>query len=80
MARNLTQRAKFFACRGRLESNLNRQSDLDEKLKAAFPELWLPLIGDDTPIILDFSDIAKPLAKRISLEIRCVPGTIPIVK
>jgi len=65
MARNLAKQAKFFACRGRLESNLNRQSDFDEKLKAALPDIWLPMINDDTPIILDLSDLGKPLAKKM---------------
>ena len=65
MARKLAKQAKFFACRGRLESNLNRQSDFDEKLKAALPDIWLPMINDDTPIILDLSDLGKPLAKKM---------------
>ena len=29
------------------------------------PGLWLPYLQDDTPIILDLSDIAKPLAKKM---------------
>lgn len=66
MARKLPdQRTKFLSRLDRLEDNLNRQSDLDEKLNAALPELWLPLIRDDTPIILDLSDIAKPLAEKM---------------
>lgn len=66
MARNLPQRRVAFLSRlDRLENNLNRQSSIDESIKAALPELWLPLIEDSTPIILDLSDIAKPLAKKM---------------
>jgi len=66
MARKLPeQRTKFLSRLDRLEGNLNRQSNLDEKLNAALPDLWLPLIGDGTPIILDLSDIAKPLARKM---------------
>lgn len=66
MARRLPQRATTFLSRlDRMEENLNRQSDLDEKINAAMPDLWLPLIDDDTPIILDLSDLAKPLAKTM---------------
>ena len=66
MARKLpVRRTKFLSRLDRMESNLNRQSDIDERLKAAMPELWLPLVRDDTPIILDLSDIAKPLAKKM---------------
>ena len=66
MARNLPQRRVTFLSRlDRLENNLNGQSSIDEKIKAALPELWLPMIDDSTPIILDLSDIAKPLAKKM---------------
>jgi hypothetical protein len=66
MARNLPQRGTTFLSRlDRLEENLNRRSGLDEKLKAALPALWVPLIRDDTPITLDLSDIAKPLATKM---------------
>ena len=50
---------------GRLESHLNQTDDLDQKVKAALPGLWLPMVRDDTPIILDLSDIAKPLAMKM---------------
>ena len=66
MARKLPERQTQFLSRlDRIEANLNRQSDIDQKLKAALPDLWRPLVGDDTPIILDLSDIAKPLAKKM---------------
>ncbi len=66
MARKLPdRRTKFLSRLDRMEGNLNRQSDIDEKLKAALPGLWAPLVRDETPIILDLSDIAKPLAKKM---------------
>ena len=66
MARKLpSRRGKFLSRLDRLETNLNCPSDLDKKLKAALPALWLPMIRQETPIILDLSDIAKPLAKKM---------------
>jgi hypothetical protein len=66
MARKLPdRRTKFLSRLDRMEGNLNRQSDIDEKIKAALPGLWLPMVRDDTPIILDLSDIAKPLARKM---------------
>jgi len=66
MARKLPfPRSKFLSRLDRLETNLNRQSDLEAKIKAALPDLWLPLICKDTPIILDLSDLAKPLAQKM---------------
>ena len=44
---------------------LNRQSDIDEKLKAALPDLWRPRVEDNTSIILDLPNIAKPLARKM---------------
>jgi len=66
MARKLPQRrTKFLSRLDRLEGNLNRLSNFDGKIKAALPDIWLPLIREETPIILDISDIAKPLAKKM---------------
>ena len=65
MARKLAKQAKFFARLDRLEDNLNRLSNFDGKIKAALPDLWLPMIRDDTPIILDPSDLGKPQAKKM---------------
>ena len=66
MARQLPRRrTKFLSRLDRLEENLNGQSDLDEKLKGALPDLWLPLVDEQTPIILDLSDIAKPSARKM---------------
>ena len=49
----------------RLDDHLANPGDFDQRIKEALPELWLPLIQDDTPIILDLSDLAKPLAKKM---------------
>jgi len=66
MARHLpNQRTKFLSRLDRLEAHLGKDSKFDSKLKAELPEFWLPFIQDDTPIILDLSDIAKPLAKKM---------------
>jgi len=66
MARHLpNQRTKFLSRLDRLEANLGKDSKFDSKLKAELPEFWLPFIQDDTPIILDLSDIAKPFAKKM---------------
>jgi hypothetical protein len=66
MARHLpNQRTRFLSRLDRLEAHLVTDSDFDNKVKAALPEVWLPFIRDDTPIILDLSDIAKPLAKKM---------------
>jgi hypothetical protein len=66
MARKLPDRGTAFLSRlDRLEGHLNGDDDFDQKVKAALPGLWLPLVRDQTPIILDLSDIAKPLAKKM---------------
>lgn len=66
MARKLPdRRTKFLSRRDRMEANLNRPSDLAVRLKAALPDLWLPMVHEDTPIILDLSDLAKPFAKKM---------------
>ncbi len=66
MARHLpNQRTKFLSRLDRLESHLVTDSDFDNKIKGALPNIWLPFFQDDTPIILDLSDIAKPLAKKM---------------
>jgi len=66
MARHLpNQRIKFLSRLDRLEANLVKNNDFDNKVKAVLPEAWLPFVQDDTPIILDLSDIAKPFAKKI---------------
>ena len=66
MARHLpNQHTKFLSRLDRLEAHLVKDSNFDNKIKAELPEVWLPFIQDDTPIILDLSDIAKPFAKKM---------------
>ena len=66
MARQLpNQRAGYATRVKRLDEHLVTPGNFDQRIKEALPELWLPLIQDDTPIILDLSDIAKPLAKKM---------------
>ena len=66
MARQLpNQRTKFLSRLDRLEAHLGKDSKFNSNIKAELPEFWLPFIQDDTPIILDLSDIAKPFAKRM---------------
>jgi hypothetical protein len=66
MARHMpNQQTKFLSRLDRLESHLAKDSDFDSKIKAQLPASWLPFIKDDTPIILDLSDIAKPYAKKM---------------
>jgi hypothetical protein len=66
MARQLpNQRIKFLSRLDRLEEHLVKDSNFDGKIKAELPHTWLPSMQDDTPIILDLSDIAKPLAKKM---------------
>jgi len=66
MARHLpNQHITFLSRLDRLEAHLAKDSDFDNKIKAVLPDIWLPFIKDDTPIILDLSDIAKPYAKKM---------------
>jgi hypothetical protein len=66
MARQLpNQRTMFLSRLDRLEAHLVTDSDFDNGVKEALPQVWLPFIEDDTPIILDLSDLAKPLAKQM---------------
>lgn len=41
-----------------------KNSDFDNEIKKALPQVWLPYFKDDTPIILDMSDIAKSKALK----------------
>ena len=65
MARQIGRHDTFNADRCRLEYNLNSKTKFDQKIQAKRSNVWLPMIQDDTPIILDLSDLAKPLAKRM---------------
>jgi hypothetical protein len=42
-----------------------KDNDFDNKIKSELPANWLSFFRDDTPIILDLSDIAKPFAKKM---------------
>jgi len=66
IARHLPkQRTKFISRLDRLDEHLVKDSTFDSDLKQVLPEVWLPFFGDDTPIILDLSDLAKPYAKKM---------------
>jgi hypothetical protein len=66
MAREMpNHRAKFISRRDRLEQHLTQEDDFDDAVKQALPQVWLPLIDNDTPMILDLSDLCKPLAKKM---------------
>jgi hypothetical protein len=66
MARHLpNHQTKFISRLDRLEAHLVKDGDFDDKINAELPANWLPFIKDDTPIILDLSDIAKPFAKKM---------------
>jgi hypothetical protein len=66
MARQLPdQHTKFLSRLDRVEAHLAADNDFDDEVKEALPGVWLPLIADETPLILDLSDLAKPLAKQM---------------
>ena len=66
MARQLpNQRTRFISRLDRLDQHLIKHNDFDDNIKQALPEVWLPFFSDDTPIILDLSDLAKRLAKKM---------------
>lgn len=68
MARHVpNQRTKFLSRLDRLEAHLVKDSDPEASsgLNSASPQEWLPFVRQDTPIILDLSDLAKPLAKKM---------------
>jgi len=44
---------------------LGKNSKFYSKLKAELPEFRLPFTQDNTPIILDLPDIAKPFTKKM---------------
>ena len=62
MAREVpSQGSKYTTRVKRLDMHLTAESDFDEQVKKSLPAIWMPLVGDDTPLILDLSDLAKPL-------------------
>jgi len=66
MARQLPdQHTKFLSRLDRLEAHLAADSTFDDEVKQVLPEVWLGFMTDDTPILLDLSDLAKPLAKQM---------------
>lgn len=66
MARYLpNQHTKIISRIDRLDEHLLNDRDFDKQLQRAAAEVWLPLITDDTPIILDLSDIAKPFSRQM---------------
>jgi len=66
MARQLPdQRAKFISRLDRLDQHLVKDSNFDNEVKGTLPQVWLPYFQQDTPIILDLSDLAKRLAKKM---------------
>jgi hypothetical protein len=66
MARHLpNQRTKFLSRLDRLEAHLVKDTDFDNKIQDALPQLWHGFVQDDTPIIPDLSDLGKPLAKKM---------------
>ena len=66
MARHLPdQRTAYPSHVKRLDNHLIADGDLEQRVKAELPSLWTPLVRQDTPIILDLSDIAKPFAKKM---------------
>ena len=66
MARQLpNKRPKYLTRIKRLDAHLVAANDFDERIKQALPSIYLPLIKDDTPIILDLSDLGKPSARKM---------------
>ncbi|MFZ2146782.1 MAG: transposase [Sedimentisphaerales bacterium] len=66
MARHLSdQQTKFISRLDRIDRHLIKNSSFDHNVKEALPGVWLPYFKDDTVIILDLSDMAKPLAKKM---------------
>lgn len=66
MARHLpNQKTKFISRLDRLDQHLLKNSDFDDNIKEAVPKIWLLYFQPDTPIILDLSDLAKRLARKM---------------
>jgi len=66
MAREVPNQLPKYTTRvKRLDLHLTAESDFDEQIKQSIPAIWLPLVRDDTPLILDLSELAKPLATQM---------------
>ena len=62
------RRTKFLSQLDRLEAHLVKDSDFDDKLKTTLPQVRLPFVQEEIPIILDLSNIAKPFAKKMGMR------------
>lgn len=66
MARDIpNQSTKYITRVKRMDLHLIDKNEFDEKLKQSLTAIWAPMITDATPLILDLSDIAKPLATQM---------------
>ena len=66
MAREVPNQGSKYTTRvKRLDLHLTDENDFDDRVKECLPRVWVPLVREDTPIILDLSDIAKPLATQM---------------
>jgi len=66
MAREVPNQGSEYTTRvKRLDLHLTAANDFDERIKECLPRVWVPRVREDTPIILDLSDIAKPLAEKM---------------
>jgi hypothetical protein len=66
MAREVPNQTPMYTTRvKRLDLHLTCDNDFDLQVKACLNRLWIPLITDATPLILDLSDLAKPLATQM---------------
>jgi len=66
MAREVpNQRCRYASRVKRLDLHLTAATDFDERVAKTLPNVWRPLMTDDTPLILDLSDLAKPLATKM---------------
>jgi len=66
MAREVPNQGSKYTTRvKRLDLHLTAKNDFDEQVEQSLPAIWVPLVTDDTPLILDLSDLAKPLATQM---------------
>ena len=66
MAREIPdQQCKYTTRVKRLDPHLTVETDFDERVMQPLPDIWLLLMTDDTPLIQDLSDLAKPLAEKM---------------
>jgi len=62
MARKLPDRGtQFLSPLDRLEGHLNASDDLDPKVRAALPNLWLPMVREHTAIIQGQHQVRLPM-------------------